>query len=41
MNVIPSPVLWLELAILVALLGALCVSPVRDPFRAEALLPER
>jgi NADH-quinone oxidoreductase subunit M len=34
MNVIPLPVLWLELAILVALLGALCVSPLRDPFRA-------
>jgi NADH-quinone oxidoreductase subunit M len=34
MNVIPLPLPWLELAIAVALLGALCVSPMRDPLRA-------
>src|SRR5262245_20526034 len=31
------PLLWLELAIAVALLGALCVSPLRDPHRAWRL----
>jgi NADH-quinone oxidoreductase subunit M len=34
MNLMPLPLPWLELAIAVALLGALCVSPIRDPFRA-------
>jgi NADH-quinone oxidoreductase subunit M len=34
MNLIPLPVFWLELAIAVALLGALCVSPLRSPLRA-------
>src|SRR5215471_4285002 len=37
MNVIPPPLPWLELAIAVALLGALCVSPLRDPLRAWRL----
>ena len=34
MSVLTQPVLWLELAILAALLGALCVGPLRDPLRA-------
>src|SRR4051812_40554311 len=34
MNVVPLPLPWLELSIVVSLLGALCVSPVRDPLRA-------
>jgi NADH-quinone oxidoreductase subunit M len=34
MNVIPPPVLWLEMAIVVALVGALVVSRFRDPLRA-------
>ena len=34
MSVLAQPVLWLELAILAALLGALCVGPLRDPLRA-------
>ncbi len=34
MNFTPLPLPWLELAIAVALLGALCVSPMRDPLRA-------
>jgi NADH-quinone oxidoreductase subunit M len=34
MNVVPLPLPWLELSILVALLGALCVSQARDPLRA-------
>src|SRR4051794_25169139 len=37
MNSIPLPVLWLELSIGVVLAGALCVSAVRDPFRAWRL----
>jgi NADH-quinone oxidoreductase subunit M len=34
MNLTPLPLPWLELAVAVALLGALCVSPMRDPLRA-------
>ncbi|HEY7312245.1 MAG TPA: proton-conducting transporter membrane subunit [Gemmataceae bacterium] len=34
MSVLAQPVLWLELAILAALLGALCVGRLRDPLRA-------
>jgi NADH-quinone oxidoreductase subunit M len=34
MNVIPLPLFWLELSILVALAGAVCVSRLRDPLRA-------
>src|SRR5262245_62151273 len=34
MNVVPLPLPWLEMAILAALLGALCVSSLRDPLRA-------
>jgi NADH-quinone oxidoreductase subunit M len=34
MNVTPLPLPWLELAILIALLGSLCVGPMRDPIRA-------
>src|SRR5262245_58741987 len=34
MNVLPLPLPWLELAILVSLAGALCISRVRDPIRA-------
>jgi NADH-quinone oxidoreductase subunit M len=34
MNVMPIPLPWLELSILVALLGAVCVSQMRDPLRA-------
>jgi NADH-quinone oxidoreductase subunit M len=37
MNWCPLPLPWLELAIAVALLGALCVSPIRDPMRAWRL----
>src|SRR5262245_38541831 len=37
MNVVPLPLPWAELAILVALAGALCVSRVRDPLRAYRL----
>ena len=34
MNLVPLPLPWLELSVVVAALGALCVSPVRDPIRA-------
>jgi NADH-quinone oxidoreductase subunit M len=34
MNVLPLPLPWLELAILAALVGALCVSRFRGPIRA-------
>jgi NADH-quinone oxidoreductase subunit M len=34
MNVIPLPLPWLELSIVVALVGALCISPLREPIRA-------
>src|SRR5215210_3379805 len=34
MNVMPLPLPWLELAIVVALTGALCVSWLRDPILA-------
>ncbi len=34
MNVMPLPLPWLEVAIAVALAGALCVSRLRDPLRA-------
>ena len=34
MNVVPSPLPWLELSVLVALAGALCVSRLRNPLSA-------
>jgi NADH-quinone oxidoreductase subunit M len=34
MSVVPLPLPWLELSILVALAGALCISPIRNPLRA-------
>ncbi|MFN4261462.1 MAG: proton-conducting transporter membrane subunit [Gemmataceae bacterium] len=34
MNVLPLPLFWLECAILVALVGALCISRIRDPLHA-------
>lgn len=37
MNVVPLPLPWAELAILAALVGALCVSRARDPIRAYRL----
>src|SRR6266540_2857735 len=37
MNLIPLPLPWLELSIVVALVGALCVSPLRNPVRAWRL----
>src|SRR5947209_629798 len=37
MNIIPLPLPWLELSLVVVLLGALCVSPLRNPLRAWRL----
>ena len=37
MNNIPLPLPWLELSVVVALVGALCVSPLRNPVRAWRL----
>jgi NADH-quinone oxidoreductase subunit M len=34
MNVVPLPVLWVELAIIVAIIGAICGSQVREPISA-------